>query len=135
MAALAAAREAYLHARGVKVRNCRHWLFPHTPARLPPPSHTPLTLVAHISHTFLTFAPARSHVVIADVREELVVYVDGTPYIRRELEMPAAAMHHAGIHAAQLQARRAAIAAAASRELASCARRAWRDMQCQLCQG
>ncbi|KAG2424222.1 hypothetical protein HXX76_014752, partial [Chlamydomonas incerta] len=46
----------------------------------------------------------RSHVVIADVREELVVYVNGVPYIRRELEMPAAAaMHHAGVHAAQLQ--------------------------------
>ncbi len=44
-----------------------------------------------------------AHVVIADVREELAVYVNGVPYIRRELEMPAAAMHHAGIHAAQLQ--------------------------------
>ncbi|GLC33893.1 hypothetical protein PLESTM_000131000, partial [Pleodorina starrii] len=45
----------------------------------------------------------KAHVVISDVREELVVYVNGTPYMRRELEMPAAAMHHAGIHAAQLQ--------------------------------
>ncbi|GFR48167.1 hypothetical protein Agub_g10003 [Astrephomene gubernaculifera] len=44
-----------------------------------------------------------AHVVISDVREELVVYVNGVPYMRRELEMPAAAMHHAGIHAAQLQ--------------------------------
>ncbi|GLI60364.1 hypothetical protein VaNZ11_002488 [Volvox africanus] len=45
----------------------------------------------------------KAHVIISDVREELVVYVNGTPYMRRELEMPAAAMHHAGIHAAQLQ--------------------------------
>lgn len=40
----------------------------------------------------------------ADVREELVVYINGMPYIRRELEMPAAAMHHAGVHARQLEA-------------------------------
>lgn len=26
----------------------------------------------------------------------------GTPYIRRELEMPAAALHHAGVHAQQV---------------------------------
>lgn len=43
------------------------------------------------------------HVLVSDVREELVVYVNGTPYIRRELEMPAAALHHAGIHAEQLE--------------------------------
>eukprot|EP00798_Chlamydomonas_sp_ICE-L_P002281 gene2281-8554_t len=30
-------------------------------------------------------------------------YVNGTPHIRRELEMPAAALHHAGIHAPQLE--------------------------------
>lgn len=40
--------------------------------------------------------------VLTDVREELVVYVNGLPYIRRELEMPAAALHHAGVHAKQL---------------------------------
>eukprot|EP00878_Enallax_costatus_P006221 GHUV01006524.1.p1 GENE.GHUV01006524.1~~GHUV01006524.1.p1 ORF type:complete len:1656 (+),score=579.22 GHUV01006524.1:267-5234(+) len=44
------------------------------------------------------------HVVITDVREELVVYVNGVPYIRRELEMPAAALHHAGVRARQLEA-------------------------------
>lgn len=44
-----------------------------------------------------------SHVVITDVREELVVYVNGTPYMRRELEMPVAALHHAGVHSYQLQ--------------------------------
>ena len=35
-------------------------------------------------------------VVVSDVREELVGYVNGQPYLRRELEMPAAALHHAG---------------------------------------
>lgn len=41
-------------------------------------------------------APGRRHVVITDLREELVLYVNGTAYMRRELEMPAAALHHAG---------------------------------------
>ena len=36
------------------------------------------------------------HVVITDVREELAVYVNGRPYLRRELDMPSAALHHAG---------------------------------------
>lgn len=36
------------------------------------------------------------HVVVSDLREELVAYVNGTPYLRRELEMPHAALHHAG---------------------------------------
>lgn len=44
-----------------------------------------------------------THVVLSDVREELVVYVNGVPYIRRELEMPAAALHHAGVHWRQLE--------------------------------
>ena len=85
----------------------------------------------------------QAYIVITDVREELVVYVNGTPYLRcgdhvcdpaehglddmslahvhlmclclhqtpltyyphlfrRELEMPAAALHHAGIHAKQV---------------------------------
>ena len=35
-------------------------------------------------------------VVVSDVREELVGYVNGQSYLRRELEMPAAALHHAG---------------------------------------
>jgi hypothetical protein len=35
-------------------------------------------------------------VVVSDVREELVGYVNGQPYMRRELEMPSAALHHAG---------------------------------------
>lgn len=46
-------------------------------------------------------------VIISDVREELVLYVNGTPYLRRELEMPAAALHHAGIHATQVSERAA----------------------------
>ena len=36
------------------------------------------------------------HVVVTDLREELVAYVNGSPYLRRELEMPSAALHHAG---------------------------------------
>lgn len=43
------------------------------------------------------------HVVVTDLREELVVYVNGTPYMRRDLEMPAASMHHAGIRAYKLE--------------------------------
>ena len=38
-----------------------------------------------------------AHFVISDLREELVVYINGWPYLRRELEMPAAALHHAGM--------------------------------------
>ena len=34
--------------------------------------------------------------VVTDVREEMVAYIAGRPYLRRELEMPAAAFHHAG---------------------------------------
>ena len=37
-----------------------------------------------------------AHVVVSDLREELVLYVNGRPFLRRELEMPAAALHHAG---------------------------------------
>lgn len=44
-----------------------------------------------------------THVVITDLREELVLYVNGTAYLRRQLEMPAAALHHAGIQAAKLE--------------------------------
>ena len=36
------------------------------------------------------------HVVVTDLREELAVYINGRPYLRRELEMPSAALHHAG---------------------------------------
>lgn len=34
--------------------------------------------------------------IVSDLREELVAYVSGQPYLRRELEMPSAALHHAG---------------------------------------
>ncbi len=40
--------------------------------------------------------PRGSYVVVTDLREELALYVNGTAYMRRELEMPAAALHHAG---------------------------------------
>jgi hypothetical protein len=40
--------------------------------------------------------PAKA--VVTDVREEMVAYIAGRPYLRRELEMPAAAFHHAGVH-------------------------------------
>ncbi|KAL3150044.1 hypothetical protein ABBQ38_013395 [Trebouxia sp. C0009 RCD-2024] len=43
------------------------------------------------------------HVVVTDLREELVAYVNGSPYLRRELEMPSAALHHAGIQAMKLE--------------------------------
>jgi hypothetical protein len=33
----------------------------------------------------------------------------GVPHIRRELEMPAAALHHAGVHARQLELLEAAL--------------------------
>lgn len=33
----------------------------------------------------------------------------GVPYIRRELEMPAAALHHAGVRARQLEALESAL--------------------------
>jgi hypothetical protein len=43
------------------------------------------------------------HVIVTDLREELVLYINGTAFIRRELEMPAAALHHAGIQATRLE--------------------------------
>ncbi|KAL6757552.1 inositol hexakisphosphate-domain-containing protein [Haematococcus lacustris] len=60
-----------------------------------------------------------SHVCISDIREELVVYVNGTPYTRRELEMPAAALHHAGIHASQLEEQEALMKEDVQDEVAS----------------
>ena len=42
--------------------------------------------------------------VLTDLREELAVYVRGVPYLRRELDQPAAALHHAGAPAASLEA-------------------------------
>ena len=36
-------------------------------------------------------------VVVSDLREELVGYINGRPFLRRELEMPSAAFHHAGM--------------------------------------
>lgn len=41
-------------------------------------------------------AGGAAHAVVADVREEMAVYIAGRPYLRRELEMPATALHHAG---------------------------------------
>jgi len=52
-----------------------------------------------------------AHAVVADVREETAVYIAGRPYLRRELEMPATALHHAGIRAGQLEKLEAALAA------------------------
>lgn len=37
-------------------------------------------------------------VVLLDTREELCVYLAGHPYTRRDIEMPTASLHHAGIH-------------------------------------
>eukprot|EP00884_Botryococcus_braunii_P001844 jgi/Botrbrau1/11660/Bobra.168_2s0015.2 len=44
-----------------------------------------------------------NYVIVTDLREELVAYIRGVPYLRRELEMPAAALHHAGIQAVKLE--------------------------------
>ena len=47
---------------------------------------------------------ARAHVPTAPHPILLAqVYVNGVPYTRRELEMPAAALHHAGVHAGQVR--------------------------------
>lgn len=48
-------------------------------------------------------AKTGSRVVVVDTREELGVYLRGHPYTRRELEMPTASMHHAGIHWRELR--------------------------------
>lgn len=44
-----------------------------------------------------------AHIIFTDLREELVIYVNGTAYMRREVEMAAAALHHAGIKAVKLE--------------------------------
>jgi Inositol hexakisphosphate len=67
-------------------------------------------LAAHIAAAAASEAPAaaaalspgpaaasRARVVVVDTREELSLYVRGHPFTRRELEMPTASMHHAGI--------------------------------------
>lgn len=66
--------------------------------------NVPVTALARLLETLGAGECGDTHVVVTDVREELVVYINGMPYIRRELEMPAAAMHHAGVHARQLEA-------------------------------
>eukprot|EP00892_Ulva_mutabilis_P004224 jgi/Ulvmu1/2173/UM013_0017.1 len=48
-------------------------------------------------------AKSGSRVVVLDTREELGVYLRGHPYTRRELEMPTASVHHAGIHWRELR--------------------------------
>jgi hypothetical protein len=56
-------------------------------------------------HDTITIATTTTnyHVIVTDLREELVLYINGTAFIRRELEMPAAALHHAGIQATRLE--------------------------------
>ena len=84
------------------------------PFRLKPPSSCPPPFVSGLQHKarcstagnlhmgcrLLSELGARPggkvHVVVTDLREELVAYVNGSPYLRRELEMPSAALHHAG---------------------------------------
>jgi hypothetical protein len=66
--------------------------------------NVPVAALARLLETLGAGESGDTHVVMTDVREELVVYINGMPYIRRELEMPAAAMHHAGVHARQLEA-------------------------------
>ncbi len=64
--------------------------------------------------------PAKQTIaVVTDLREEMVLYVNGGAYLRRELEMPAAALHHAGVRAAQLEALEARLAGDAAAEAAA----------------
>lgn len=44
----------------------------------------------------------QTHVVICDLREELLVYIGGAPYLRRDAEAPSASLKHAGIAAEHL---------------------------------
>eukprot|EP00803_Ostreobium_quekettii_P003854 evm.model.scf_787.5 EVM.evm.TU.scf_787.5 scf_787:45503-61553(+) len=44
-----------------------------------------------------------THVVLSDIREELVVYVSGRPYLRRDLERPVFSLHHVNVTSDQLQ--------------------------------
>lgn len=44
-----------------------------------------------------------SHVVVSDIREELVVYVSGRPYLRRDLERPVTSLHHADVISSYLE--------------------------------
>ena len=53
--------------------------------------------------TTTTTSSGKYHVIVTDLREELVIYINGTAFLRRELEMPAAALHHAGIQASRLE--------------------------------
>ncbi|GMH33294.1 hypothetical protein BSKO_01128 [Bryopsis sp. KO-2023] len=45
----------------------------------------------------------QTHVVISDIREEMVVYVRGTPHIRRDFERPVSSLKHPGVAAEQLE--------------------------------
>ncbi|CAG9460890.1 unnamed protein product [Pedinophyceae sp. YPF-701] len=44
-----------------------------------------------------------AEVVLLDLREELVLHMNGFPYVRRDMAMPAASLHHAGLQAWKLQ--------------------------------
>jgi hypothetical protein len=46
---------------------------------------------------------AGKRVVLVDTREELCVYLLGHPHTRRDIELPTAQLHHAGIHWRELQ--------------------------------
>lgn len=43
-----------------------------------------------------------THVKIIDHREELLVYIAGAPYLRRDLNSPVASLKHTGVAAGQL---------------------------------
>lgn len=43
-----------------------------------------------------------THVKIIDHREELLVYIAGSPYLRRDLDRPVASLKHTGVAAGQL---------------------------------
>lgn len=47
--------------------------------------------------------PLPNKVIVRDIREELVIYIKGIPYTRRDLECPVSALYHAGISAEDLE--------------------------------
>ena len=58
--------------------------------------------------------------VVTDTREELTLYAGGTPYTRRDVARPAAALHHAGVRAARLEELERRLAEDAAAEAGAC---------------
>ena len=58
--------------------------------------------------------------VVTDTREELTLYAGGTPYTRRDVARPAAALHHAGVRSARLEELERRLAEDAAAEAGAC---------------